>query len=162
MKLLLLLVLILLVTSLFAQRSHDSSIIKRFQNITAKLTKAFIKTIKRSPEASVSVYSVDTSEVSGNRLITDICGVKLFKRKLEIYIAPSKRHEAVDLQMHEGIIPWFKLNRENNALCIPHNTTLDQSVIPSTVIDLKLYDLKFKVQFIKGKLLRLPMIKSIP
>jgi hypothetical protein len=155
--------LVLFATSLFAQRGRDASLIKHCKNITAKLATAFVKTIKRSPDASISVYGVDTLNVSGTRrtIITSICGAKLFKRRLEIYIAPSNRHRAVDLTMHEGIIPRFKLNR-NNALQIPHNTTLDHSIIPATVVDLKLYDFKLNVQFMKGKLLQVPVMKVMP
>jgi hypothetical protein len=161
MKLLLLFAcLVLFATSLFAQHSRNSSLIKHCKNITAKLATAFVKTIKRSPDASISVYGVDTLKVSGNRrtLIKGICEAKLFKRTLEIYIAPSNRHGAVDLKMHNGIIPSFKLNG-NNALYIPHDTTLDHSIIPATVVDLKLYDFKLKVQFMKGKLLQMPIMK---
>jgi hypothetical protein len=152
--------LVLLATPLFAQLRRDSSLIKHCKNITAKLATAFVKTIKRSPDASISVYGVDTLEVSGNRrtLIKGICGAKLFKHTFEIYIGPSNRHGALDLKMHKGIIPCFKLNR-NNALDIPHDTILDHSIIPGTVVNLKLYDFKLKVQFMKEKLLRVPVMK---
>jgi hypothetical protein len=161
MKLLLLFAcLVLFAISLFAQRGRNSSLIKHCKNITGKLATAFVKTIKRSPDASISVYGVDTLDVSGTRrtITTSICGAKLFKRRFEIYIAPSNRHHAVDLTMHEGVIPSFKLNR-NNALHILHNTTFVQSIIPATVVDLNLYDFKLKVQFMKGKLLQMPIIK---